>query len=122
NDPADVDAVSGATLTSLAIIESVAVRLGGTLPSLKFPDPVALADVRRIFPEAASLDAPDAAGRLAVRDGQGTLLGDITRTAPAADDIMGYQGPSDGLLGFAPDGHVHGIALGATYDNQRYAG
>ena len=35
-----VDGVSGATLTSLAIVEGIVRRLGGTPHSYRFPDPV----------------------------------------------------------------------------------
>jgi NosR/NirI family nitrous oxide reductase transcriptional regulator len=120
NDASGIDAVSGATLTSLAMVESVAVRLGGERPSLRFPESVALSDVTRIFPEAASLEA-SAAGDTVVRDGSGALVGTVIRTSPSGDAVAGYQGPSDGLIGLRPDGHVQGITLGNTYDNQRYA-
>lgn len=121
-DAAGVDTVSGATLTSLAIVESVAVRLGGARPSLKFPDSIALEDVRRLFPDAASVEAPgDSAAAHTVHDADGNALGRLVRTSPDADAITGYQGPSDVLIGLQPDGRVHGITLGRTYDNQRYA-
>lgn len=122
NDTASVDAVSGATLTSLAIVESVAVRLGGKTPSLKFPEAVALADVQRIFPEAARVDAPDPeTGAMAVRDTAGAAIGALLRSAPHGDAIPGYQGPSDALIGLDPDGAVYGVTLGRSWDNQRYA-
>lgn len=115
-----IDAVSGATLTSLAIVESVAVRLGGERPSLKFPDAIALADVQRLFPAAVSMGEPEADG-VAVHGIDGALLGRMIRTSPQSDNVAGYQGPSEGLLGLLPDGRVQAITLGRTYDNQRYA-
>ncbi len=122
NDVAAVDGVSGATLTSLAIIESVALRLGGHPPSLKFPDGLRLDDVQRIFAEAHKVSAAEAPeDGLLVLDERGTTIGHIFRTSPEADAIAGYQGPSDTLIGLTPDGNVAGISLGATYDNQRYA-
>jgi len=122
NDASAIDAVSGATLTSLAIVESVAVRLGGELPSLKFPDPITLNDVQRIFPEAAALDTSTSdSRRLIVTDASGARLGDVLRTSPVSDAITGYQGPSEVLIGLQPNGRVQGITLGKTYDNQRYA-
>ena len=122
NDPGGIDAVSGATLTSLALIESVTVRLGGERPSLKFPEPPALADVRRLFPEAVALGAPDGpASTTPVLDADGNEIGTLLRTSPFADGIAGYQGPSDGLVGLETGGTVRGITLSATYDNQRYA-
>jgi NosR/NirI family transcriptional regulator, nitrous oxide reductase regulator len=122
NDPKQIDAVSGATLTSFAIIQSVALRLGEEQPSLKFSDPIAIADVERIFPEAFRLIDDDADPRFqTVLDESGLTLGRLIRTAPHSDGIMGYRGPSDGLVGLTPDGLVAGITLGATYENQRYA-
>ena len=119
NDVAEIDAVSGATLTSFALIESAAVRLGGEKPSLKFPDPIDLEDVQRIFPHATTLAETD--GPLwAVHDQNNTLIGRLLRTAPFSDNTMGYQGPSDGLVGFDLDERVVGITLGASYENQRY--
>lgn len=120
NDAGAIDAVSGATLTSLAIVQSVAVRLGGHQPSLKFPDPLALDDVQRIFPDAARLGEAEEFFQPVHRE-DGTLLGNVVRTSPRSDAIMGYQGPSDGLIGFTPDERVAGITLGGSYENQRYA-
>ena len=122
NDVTSIDAVSGATLTSLAIIQSVAYRLGGDAPSLKFPEAVALRDVQRLFPEAATIDeGHDDDPFQPVRDKDGAVLGTVVRTAPDADGIMGYQGPSDALIGFTPEKTVVGITMGATYESQRYA-
>lgn len=122
NDPKAIDAVSGATLTSLAIIQSVSLRLGGDTPSLKFPEPVALRDVQRLFPGATTIDERnDDDPYQAVRDEGGTVLGTVVRTAPHADAIMGYQGPSDALIGFSPEKTVVGITMGATFESQRYA-
>ncbi|MFG0333257.1 MAG: FMN-binding protein, partial [Maioricimonas sp. JB049] len=50
-----IDAVSGATLTSMAMAESVIHRLGGAQPSLRFPDPIGVELARRLFPEAAAV-------------------------------------------------------------------
>jgi NosR/NirI family transcriptional regulator, nitrous oxide reductase regulator len=52
-----IDAVSGATLTSLAIAESIATRLGGSVPSLRFPDEIDVAEVATWFPAAAAFSA-----------------------------------------------------------------
>src|SRR5690606_15961098 len=49
---ARVDAVSGATLTSLAIVQGVRARLGNVSGSLKFPDDDTLSEARSIFPTA----------------------------------------------------------------------
>ncbi len=50
-----VDAVSGATLTSLAIAESIAARLEGPRTSLRFPEPLTVEDAQQLFPRAATV-------------------------------------------------------------------
>ena len=62
-----VEAVSGSTLTSLAMAEAVARRLEANPASLRFPEPVTMEEVRSLFPAAASWDgrkASDASGKL----------------------------------------------------------
>jgi NosR/NirI family nitrous oxide reductase transcriptional regulator len=96
----DVDAVSGATLTSLAIVEGLRKRLGAAPRSLKFPQPPELAVVRKLFPEAAAVaQEPSQPGLWRVTDGSGVLLGMLLRTTPAADNVVGYQGPTEALIG-----------------------
>lgn len=119
----DVDAVSGATLTSVAIVEAVNVRLGGGRPSLRFPNEIAVDEVRPFFGDVSRLvvreqqpavwDCVDATGR---------VLGSVTRTSPAADAVMGYQGPTDSLIVFGTDGRTRGVVLRSSYDNEPYVG
>ena len=53
----DVDVVSGATLTSLAIRDSIAVRLGATVPvSTRFPESLRLQEARELFADAACME------------------------------------------------------------------
>ena len=74
-----VDGVSGATLTSLAIIESIMHRLGGEKPSLKFPEPIVLGEVTGFFPEGAELAArAERPAQLEVLDAGGQRLGRVT--------------------------------------------
>lgn len=115
NDADHIDGVSGATLTSYAIIEAMAIRLGGHRPSLKFSDPVDVKDVQRIFPEADRLDDKR------VLNAEGVVIGTVLRSAPHTDDIIGYQGPSDALIGLDLDEKVAGITIGHSYEGQRYA-
>lgn len=116
-----VDAVSGATLTSLAIAEAVAVRLGESKPSLRFPEPVQIDTARRWFPDAEALRQPHRLEALReVLDAEGDVLGRLIRTGPLVDDIAGYQGPSEVLLALDPSGQLIGGALRATYDNEPY--
>ena len=116
-----VDAVSGATLTSLAIHESIIHRLGGAKPSLRFPEPLKLEGAQKVFPDAASM-AQDRKHSLQwhVIDKQGAEIGTFVRTSPAADNIVGYQGPTDTWIGFNPNGQVIGLVLAASYDNREY--
>ena len=119
----NVDVVSGATLTSDAIAEAIIRRLGGTAASLKFADPITVADVKPLFPAAEAVE-PDHGEPTVIRvtDGQHRPLGWALRTSPAADNIIGYQGPTDTLIGFDTAGRVIGLAIRKSYDNQPYVG
>lgn len=120
----NVDAVSGATLTSDAMAEGLRRRLGGALSaSLKFPAPPTVSDVRALFPEAEEVesDAGDSAV-IRVRGPAHAALGWVLRTSPAADNTIGYQGPTDALVGFDPTGHVVGLAIHKSYDTDQYVG
>ncbi len=116
-----VDAVSGATLTSLAISESIIHRLGGTKTSLRFPEPPPLSQIRMLFPTADRTAADDASSGIDVFS-EDQPIGAIIRTSPAADNIIGYQGPTDTLIGFDLSGQVNGFVVGKSYDNEPYAG
>ena len=117
----DVDAVSGATLTSLAIQESIIHRLGGSRPSLRFPEPLTVADALPLFEMAESVKQDDIYVPLwHVTSHAGDPLGTILRTSPAADNIVGYQGPTEARIGFDPGGRVVGISIGTSFDNEPY--
>lgn len=116
-----VDAVSGATLTSLALVEGLSRRAGGVPLSLKFPDAVRAADVEPLFPEAAAATTdPGDPTIVRVEDHGGASLGWCLRTTPAADHIIGYQGPTDALVGFGRDGRVIGVVVLRSFDNDPY--
>lgn len=128
----NVDAVTGATLTSLAIAESISARLRGERPetaesqeppNLRFPDSPTVDAVIAWFSDAADVAWSDEhPGRYAVLDADGKLLGHVFRTTPAADAVIGYQGPTDTLAGLDPDGRVVGIRLRKSFDNEPYVG
>lgn len=119
----DVDAVSGATLTSRAIQEAVIRRLGGKRVSLRFPEDLTVDDVRQLFPAAASLTRDDVvAARWHVVGADGRELGTALRTSPFADDVIGYQGPTETLVVLDRGGRVAGIAVRRSYDNEPYVG
>lgn len=118
-----VDTVSGATLTSLAIVEGVTLRLGGQRPTLRFPDELRVAEIAPFIPEAASLQTrPQQPAVVDVRDSRGITIGFAVRTTPAADAVIGYQGPTDALLVFNEASKLVGMSLRRSYDNDPYVG
>lgn len=116
-----LDAVSGATLTSLAIIESVTKTLGSDPPNYRFPTEIAIEEVAEILPEAKQLVAQDAPrGWFDVLDETGQTIGSAWRTSPQADQHIGYQGPSDVLVVMDSAGKLKAVALRESYDNDPY--
>jgi thiamine biosynthesis lipoprotein ApbE len=114
--------VSGSTLTSLALAEAMQRRLAGVAVSLRFPETVTLSELLEWFPEASRLE-PDvgAKGWWRVETSQGRLLGFAVRTAPQADNVRGYRGPTEGLVAVAPDRQsVRGIGIRKSYDTPEY--
>lgn len=117
----DIDAVSGATLTSLAIGESIVHRLGGEVPSLRFPEPLTLDEIRPLFTDAEHFKtSPEYARSWEIYAENGQQLGLVLSTSPAADHIVGYQGPTETLVALGPDGHVLRTRVRKSYDNQPY--
>ncbi len=111
-----IDAVSGATLTSLALAEGVLKRIGGERPSLIFSQPITLDEILDWFPEATEID--DISGE--VRNLNGQIIGTVLRTGPLSDDLSGYQGPTELLLKVLPDGKVDAIRIRTSFDNEPY--
>ena len=135
----DIDVVSGATLTSYAIIGAVANRLGGETPSLKFQWNPNLEKVQVLFPAATYL-MPKDQGWLVMKGKpkaeipnseistqqevaaiSDAILGEVYLTTPWADDLAGYQGPTSTLIGFNQEGKCVGLVVNETYDNEPYA-
>ena len=121
--PGKADAVAGSTLTSLAIAESLVLRLGGGATTSRFETSPTLADLARIFPGAVAIE-PDAGDPAVIRvfAAEGIPLGWGLRTSPAADRVIGYQGPTDAVVGFDAAGKVCGVIVAASYDNEPYVG
>lgn len=118
-----VDAVTGATLTSLAILQGIQARLGRQPGSLKFPDAYTLEDARRFFPEAASLKRDELAPELwLVESSKPEPLGWLLSNSPGADELIGYQGPTRAFLGLRLDGKILGLVVGESFDNDPYVG
>ena len=118
-----VDAVSGATLTSLAMLESVAVRLGAEeQKSLRFPDPPSLEAIQTLFSDAAYAESTEVPTELSILDTRRVKIGWVLRTSPAADNTIGYQGPTEALIGLDAEAKVIGVTLLKSYDNEPYVG
>ena len=95
-----VDAVSGATLTSLAVAEGILKRIGGERPSLLFADPISTEEKSDWLESSESIDH-------------------LVRTGSLSDDIVGYQGPTELL--FKLDGDkVERIEIRYSFDNDTY--
>lgn len=117
----EIDGVSGATLTSLAIQESILLRLSGSRASLRFPEPLSVAIASELFDTAFQVQQDDELGSLwHVFDQQGTELGTVLRTSPEADNVAGFQGPTETWIGIDRAGKAVGIRLGKSYDNEEY--
>lgn len=116
-----LDAVSGATLTSLAIVESVALALGNDPPNYRFPEEITLNEVSSIVPEAKRL-VPKATPRgwYDVLDEQEKPIGTAWRTSPAADHTIGYQGPADVLVVMDSEDKLKAVSLRESFDNEPY--
>ncbi|MFN3191993.1 MAG: FMN-binding protein [Aureliella sp.] len=123
-----IDAVSGATLTSRAIQSAVVKRLTGKSTSLMFSDP----DVQRFradwFPESSGCQ-PNERTRAAwtVIDDSGNVLGHLLNSSPAADSIVGYQGPSEIWIAvngeqLSPNSKLIDLAIDRSFDNDPYVG
>lgn len=120
-NPTGVDGVSGATLTSIAIVEGIAKRLGGNKPSLRFPKPIELAEAQKFFPEATALQsAVDRPATIYVLDQKQRRIGSIIRTSPFGDEIVGYQGPTDTLVALDLQGNLLGFEVHDTFETEKY--
>lgn len=119
----DVDVVSGATLTSMAIVESIQRSLGGTRQSLRFPAPLSVHEVQEVFPDTRSLD-PDPAqdGLFRILDDLGQEIGRVLRTSPVSDQQIGFQGPQDVAVYLDREGRIETTRLRSSYDNEPYVG
>jgi NosR/NirI family transcriptional regulator, nitrous oxide reductase regulator len=126
-----VDGVSGATLTSLAIAESVLLRMSGQRQSLRFPDPIRIEEATSMLPEAVRIESAESvnsegvlegAGAVALYNSAGEPVGWIARTGPLVDSEEGYQGPTELLLAFNRDLVLVNAKIRKSYDNEPYVG
>jgi NosR/NirI family transcriptional regulator, nitrous oxide reductase regulator len=118
-----VKPVAGATLTSMAIVQGLQKRLGAEKVSSKFPEPLTLGDARLFFASSENVIQDsniESLWHVCGKDGR--ELGMILRTSPIADNIVGYQGPSDARLAIEPNGKIVGFAIAKSFDNEPYVG
>ena len=115
--------VAGATLTSTAILQGMQKRLGSKTVLSKFSPTLSLESAQALIPDCDRVDRDESFHSLWIaRDSRGRALGWILRTSPTADNLIGYQGPTDTQIAFAPDGKVIGIHIGESFDNEPYVG
>jgi Na+-translocating ferredoxin:NAD+ oxidoreductase RnfG subunit len=118
----DIEAVSGATLTSMAIADAIALRFGGEKKVGRFPTQIELEEVKKYFSTASELTPSKThPSLLKVIDKNGTVLGQAGRTSPYSDQVIGYQGPVDTLLAFDQNGSLQGMTIRSSFENQPYA-
>ena len=117
-----IEAVGGSTLTSLAMTEAVERRLTEKTVSRRFPQSLSLNEVQSLFPQAVTFKADDPRqGWFRAGDANGVTLGFVLRTAPYADNIRGYRGPTESLMAISPDGKkVLKAKLWKSYDTPEY--
>jgi Na+-translocating ferredoxin:NAD+ oxidoreductase RnfG subunit len=119
----NVDGVAGATLTSLAMVQGIQRKLGATRVLAKFATPLQLSDATPFFSDAVAIKPDpviDALWHVLGDDGQ--PLGSLLRTSPAADSVVGYQGPTEVRLAWNNAGETLGVAIGGSFDNEPYVG
>ncbi len=118
-----VDGVAGATLTSLAMVQGIQKRLGAIDVSGKFRETLELEAVQRFFPNCLRIEQDNSVRSLwHAYDEKSQACGSVLRTTPAADDIIGYQGPTECHIAFSLDGNIAGVAIASSFDNEPYIG
>lgn len=119
----EIHAVSGATLTSTAIADGIATRLGGGARTVRFPKVIEVGEVRKFLENATSLRPLEKRPYLfEALDPEGVVIGYASRTSPHADHMIGYQGPTDVLLVLDTEERFIGLAVRGTFDNEPYVG
>ena len=119
----NVQAVTGATLSSASIIQGIQRRFGASVVVSKFSNSVTVDDAQLFFQDAKSVKQDDAFPSLWFAiDDRGRECGWLLRTTPISDDVIGYQGPTDALLAMSIDGRIVGLHVGKSFDNEPYVG
>lgn len=127
-----IDGVSGATLTSMAMAEGIIARLGKVTGSLVFADPLSRDDAEAMGANVKNLndkdlDEKDLDEKCLDGDPIAKLAGDrpqrstyLARSGWWVDDEVGYQGPTELLLAFDAEQRLSRVKLRSSFDNQPY--
>ena len=87
-----IESVSGATLTSLAIMDAISLRFGGEKQASRFPKPIEIEEVQEHIPASSELiHSATHPSLLTILDVNGTKLGQVGRSSPHADQIIGLS-------------------------------
>ena len=117
----NIQAISGATMTSQAITAAIVYRMGGNPRSLQFPKPLTLKEIQETIPQAASFEElPNYPGLFQIRDKNNKLLGKVSRTSPLGDDEVGYNGATDTRMHWSTDNILKSFIIRATYETPEY--
>jgi len=122
--PGEVDVVSGASLTSEAIVRSLRSRFSGEDLTAPFPREFPAESVREVFPEMTEWKTLD--GRresFEVAGEGGERLGVVLRTGNRAAAVRGFNGAQDLLICLDADGdRIERVLLRDSQDNDPYVG
>lgn len=104
-------------LYRLAILASVAwlLHLAAAKPAVR--GALSLRDAQRVFRDAAQLDERVSQyGAQAVRNARGERIGSVLTTSPQADELVGYTGPSNLLVGLDKEDRIVAVEILASGD------
>jgi thiamine biosynthesis lipoprotein ApbE len=104
----------------VVLFAAVLLRQASEQPGQDVGGWIPLGWARQIFPGAVVVGRPDVRGVQQVRDGDGRLLGGVLQTSPVADDVVGYSGPNNLLVGLGGDGSVVGVVWMESGDTESH--
>ncbi len=121
----DIDSVSGATLTSFAVKQSLQARAGSQINFSKFPNKIESHELAQFFPEFQPLSIHNNSENPnlvfgSVHNNINAKVGYFLRTSPIANSLSGYQGPTDTLIAFDERFRFLGSLIRSSYDNEPY--
>lgn len=112
--------VSGATLTSEAMVRGMAARFGAEGMDQWFPDALRLDEIKTWFPEADQIEVAETAGIYRVVQGE-DLLGHVLRSSRMGVSARGFNGISDVIVCLDREGkNLLGIGFLGSRDNEPY--